>query len=205
MIEMEVNKLNIERAWHLVYYIPGYFSGGSITSNILDFKKNRGSIVEKWIKWSKDELEKINIYFDIIIRPLGFDETEGKNNSKNSLDILGEYLAKSFRSIYWSEVFEKNRTIKIENKKLSYEERQKDFNNVYCVKSRKYNLNNKNVLIIDDVCTSGSTINKILKCLRNEWPEGRFYFFCLSKTSYDIEANDFIEQEYFENIVQLKF
>lgn len=55
-----------------------------------------------------------------------------------------------------------------EQKKLSAEERRKNVKGVFSYCSNQYDIKGKNVLIIDDVCTTGSTLSEAARILRDE-------------------------------------
>ena len=45
-------------------------------------------------------------------------------------------------------------------------DRQQELKNVFTLNKNEYNLNNKKVLIIDDIFTTGATVNEISKILK---------------------------------------
>lgn len=53
-----------------------------------------------------------------------------------------------------------------EQKKLSAEERKENVKGVFSYYSKRYDIKGKNVLIIDDVCTTGSTLSEAAKILK---------------------------------------
>lgn len=48
----------------------------------------------------------------------------------------------------------------LEQKKLNAEERKENVKGVFSISSKRYDLTGKNILIIDDVCTTGSTLSE---------------------------------------------
>ena len=58
----------------------------------------------------------------------------------------------------------------IEQSKLNKEERQKNIQGVYRLKNEK-RITNKNILLIDDIYTTGSTVNECSKILQQANPK----------------------------------
>ena len=58
----------------------------------------------------------------------------------------------------------------MEQSKLKKEERQKNIQNVYELKNKQI-LKNKKILLIDDIYTTGSTVNECCKILRQAEPK----------------------------------
>ena len=52
---------------------------------------------------------------------------------------------------------------------LSKDEREKELKNAFILKDNKYDLKNKNILLVDDIFTTGSTVNEISKILKHKW------------------------------------
>lgn len=55
----------------------------------------------------------------------------------------------------------------LEQKKLGAEERRKNVKGAFSVASKRYNLTGKNILIIDDVSTTGSTLSENARTLKS--------------------------------------
>ncbi len=63
-------------------------------------------------------------------------------------------------------LLKKNRDT-MEQKKLSAEERKKNVKDAFSLASKRYDLTGKNILIIDDVCTTGSTLSESARALKS--------------------------------------
>ena len=50
--------------------------------------------------------------------------------------------------------------------KLNKYEREKELKNVFVLKDSKHELKNKNILLVDDIFTTGATVNEISKLLK---------------------------------------
>ena len=84
----------------------------------------------------------------------------GFNQSEKIAKYLGEILGKDVLDII----------VRTENTKRLYklnkEERKKELKNVFELKEESFKLKNKNILLVDDIFTTGSTVNEISKILK---------------------------------------
>lgn len=199
MIEISNQDFFLNKVWHLAYYIPSNRLQGSLSNYLIEFKDNETNSVNSWSRWAKDELAKTNVPFHFIIRALGGAETQATGSK--GLDVLGRCLARALNAIYCPEVLQKNRSTPSMHTLKRKAERETALLGSYIVADHQYDFNNKNILIIDDVCTSGTTIMEIIRALRDIWPDGNYYFFFLAKTNHNKNANDNIKQQYFKTIL----
>ena len=111
----------------------------------------------------KEKLDLENIKFDYILfvplhknrlRERGFNQAEKIANNLSSLidipviDIIGR----------------RHNTEKLY--KLGKDDRIKELKNAFIIKDNMIDLKNKNILLIDDIFTTGSTVNEISKVLK---------------------------------------
>jgi predicted amidophosphoribosyltransferase len=106
-------------------------------------------------------------------------------------------LAQNLSAIYCPEVLRKKNVTPSMHTLATKMEREETINGCYTVSNSQHQFNNKNILIIDDVCTSGTTIKEIIRALKEVWPNGHYYFCFLGKTKRNKQANDHINQHYF--------
>lgn len=132
---------------------------------ILDFKYKRKTYMSKYIaNIMKEKLEIENIKFDCILyvplhkkrlKKRGFNQSEkiaiklGNIISKPSYDAL--IRKKNTKPLY----------------KLNKEQRQDTLKNIFEIKNNM-EFKNKNILLLDDIFTTGSTVNEISKLLKLE-------------------------------------
>ena len=64
---------------------------------------------------------------------------------------------------------------------LSQSERMKNASSVFTVR-KNLDLNNKNILVLDDICTTGATIAAASKTIHTSFPQSRIYLFALGVT-----------------------
>ncbi len=186
----------LSASWHLVYYISTHKSYDATTEKLLAFKENNKDYLEEWIKWTCNELSKLDIHFDYIIRALSNDEL--KASGKESLDMLGRSLAQKLHSIYIPSLLAKTsatQQLRYINEKS---ERKKAIENVYYVATPLVDCNYKNILILDDVVTFGTTIEEIVRAMITTYPTAKYYAFTLAKASDNVTANDNITATYFQ-------
>ncbi|MEG2860486.1 MAG: phosphoribosyltransferase family protein, partial [Clostridia bacterium] len=67
--------------------------------------------------------------------------------------------------------------------KLNKEERKKELKNVFIINDNKDILKNKKVLLIDDIFTTGSTVNEISKVLKLNGVDKVFVMTLLTRSS----------------------
>jgi hypothetical protein len=195
MIDLTQEYSFLNGAWHLAYYIPSNRPTGSLSDNILKFKDNYTHYVNCWSRWSLAELSSLGVRFDYIIRALGSSELTVSRT--RGLDTLGVYLEANLPSIYCPEVLQKSRLTPPMHTLRTKPERQAAIHDSYFVADRTRDFNNKNILIIDDVTTSRTTIKEILRALKVVWSNGHYHLFCLGRTIYDHDANNNIPMTYF--------
>lgn len=203
MINLSTNpqytQLNIYGCWHLAYYLPANRAEGTLAHKIIEFKNGSQAAIKRWSKWAAVELEKLDIHFDYIVRALSSQETvplKGKPCSK-----LGRYLAEVLNAEYAAMALSKSRKTRPLHSLSNRAERIDELRGVYQAHPDKYNFNDKNILIIDDVTTANITITEIVRAMQEVWPTANLYFFCLGKTEYDNSLNDNITKEYFNDPV----
>lgn len=195
--EEQYHVLNLKEVWHLAYYVP--VSIAKDTTNLSDrlgrFKNNDREVVNNWCRWTMEELRLAEIHYDVIIRVLGHAELHPSLQSP--LDELGRNIAVATNGEYRSSILKKNRVTRPLHY-LNRDERKREIANAYEVDDKRLDLTMKNVLIIDDITTSATTIEEILRALRVEWPDAEYSLFCLGRTDHYPQANQkIIMPDYF--------
>ena len=131
---------------------------------IFGLKYNSKTYLSKYISIiMKEKLELENIKFDYILfvplhkkrlRQRGFNQAEKiANNLSNIIDVpVIDIIDRRYntRRLY----------------KLGKEDRINELKNAFTIKSNIIDLKNKNVLLVDDIFTTGSTVNEISKVLK---------------------------------------
>jgi len=170
--------LYYERVNSLAYYNSKEHD--SFTSHILGFKEGYSVSVQLIMKLL-DQLIPCNMYYvDYIIRAYG--HNEGRLQQK-PIDKIGEFLADRLSAEYKPLIIKR---VKV-NHKLSgmgHAERIQEISGVYEVQEELIDFKKKviNILVIDDVTTSGATLSEIAKTLYKVSSNIKLYGFCLGQT-----------------------
>lgn len=183
MIFFETHQLEgFQAFWHLCYFFPAnhteYFSG-----LLLEFKEGDHEASQFWLEWV--EYDFVNaiydgIQFGLILRMLGHDEL--KAITQKPLDLIGQKIAKVKGGMYRADAIGKIRR----NKKLSNikskKERQEELKDNYYLIDKSLQGFDQNVLIIDDIKTSGTSMLAVRKLLNDSGFTGKIYGFSLGLT-----------------------
>lgn len=131
---------------------------------VFKLKYNNKTYMSKIIaKIMKDKLNYENINFDVILCvPLHKKRLKerGFNQAQKISKYLSDYTNKEFLNI----IIRNKKTKRLY--KLNKAEREKELKNVFEINDENSYLKNKNVLIVDDIFTTGATVNEISKVLR---------------------------------------
>ena len=106
--------------------------------------------------------------YDIII-PVPMTNKKIKERGYNQTEIIAKIISQNITNI----TMQKNVLIKYKNNKvqsqLNKEQRQQNVQNVYELNNEEI-IKNKNILILDDIYTTGATCNECAKTLRKAQP-----------------------------------
>ena len=148
------SKYKMCKTMHLLKY------EGLVRKLLIDYKFNDKSYLYKTfceiIKNDKKTLDFIKSY-DIII-PVPIHKKRMKTRGYNQSELIARELAKTYGNKMYTDVL-----IKIKNNKaqstLNKEERENNAKNVYKL-CKLEKINNKKVLILDDIYTTGATVKE---------------------------------------------
>ena len=144
---------------------------GEVRSNILNYKfKEKSYMAKTFTKFlinDKKLFEKIKTYDTIV--PVPISKERMKERGYNQSLIIAKELNK-----YLKLEIAENSLIKIKNvieqSKLNKEERQNNIIDAYEIKNKQI-LENKKILLIDDIYTTGSTVNECSRMLKLASPK----------------------------------
>ena len=176
---------------------------GIIRDKIIDYKFNEKSYLYKtftiFLLKNKKVFEKIQSYDTIIPVPIsskrfkerGYNQSELIANEivKEIIEMSSKYMINEILNTQKNELKKtkcecvkdcliKNKNI-IEQSKLNKEQREKNIQGVYIL-NNKEKLINKKILLIDDIYTTGSTVNECCKILQEAKPK-RIDVFTIAK------------------------
>lgn len=145
---------------------------GIIKNRLIDYKFNGKSYIYKafvnFIIKNKKTCRFLKSY-DIII-PVPIHNNRKINRGYNQSALISKELAKKFSNIsYIGNVLKKKKNNKPQSSK-NKEERYQNVNNVYYLKNEQ-KIYGKKVLILDDIYTTGATVNECSKMLKKAKPK----------------------------------
>ena len=174
--KLEENSLEMEKNFEELMYIFKY--EGQIRELILDYKFNEKSYMYKtfvnFLLKNKKIFENIKKYDKII--PVPISKKRYKERGYNQSLLIAKEISMQIS-------YETNNNIKlelvnncliktkniIEQSKLNKEDRQHNIQGVYTLKNGSI-LTNKSILLIDDIYTTGSTVNECSRVLQQAKP-----------------------------------
>lgn len=109
-----------------------------------------------------DRLKESDIYFDIII-PVPLYGDKERERTFNQASIIGKYIGRMVEVDVDDKTLIRARNTTSQNK-LTKEERRENLDGAFDV-INKNNIINKNILLIDDIFTTGATINECSRIL----------------------------------------
>ncbi len=161
-LQYEIEK--IDSTFENLIYISKY--QGILREKILDYKFNEASYLYKTFSdlILKDEkIFKILKSYDTII-PVPISNKRFKERGYNQSELIAKELSKRLNIEMNIENLIKNKNI-IEQSKLGKEERIKNIEGVYEIRNLQ-ELENKKIILIDDIYTTGSTVKECAKILK---------------------------------------
>lgn len=149
-----------------------YFNyNGIIRNNILNYKfKEKPFLAKTFVKFlSKQEkaFEIIKTYDKIV--PVPISKKRFKERGYNQAKLIAKEISKYTKIEIAENCLYKTKDI-IEQSKLNKEERIKNVQGVYELKNMQI-LEKKKILLIDDIYTTGSTVDECCKTLSEAKPE----------------------------------
>ena len=155
---------NEEKEYDEHLYLYGY--EGLIRKLILKYKfKEKTYLYKIFIKNLKKN-KKIYVFlkkYDIII-PVPISKKRKKQRGYNQSSLLAQEISKDFNMEYNEKCLIKLAHTKPQSS-LSKEDRIKNVKNVYSVKNSE-KIINRNILLIDDIYTTGNTVNECSRILK---------------------------------------
>lgn len=162
-----------------VYYdkiiILSHYKNKVISKLIKDLKfYNKKDIVEDFWNYLSELFFENEIYkntdnYIIIFPPMWF--FKKLKRWYNHSEILAKIISKNTNIKLWKGYIKKIKTTR-QQSKLSRQDRLLNLNNSFKIKDNKIdNIDKKTFIIIDDVISTGSTINEISKILKEKWAE----------------------------------
>ncbi len=167
----------------------GVFSDGislykykDVRDAILSFKysgmKRRGIAFGKIMGYAVKDSNTRLITADVII-PVPISRERFKERGYNQSDVLAKEISKEIGTKYISDMLIRTKNTVPQNSLNEIERRMNVFNAFKL--NEKYNVEGKKIIIVDDIFTTGSTLNECGKTLKKAGAEELFYL-TLAKT-----------------------
>ncbi|MCM0347364.1 phosphoribosyltransferase [Bacteroides fragilis] len=186
--DWQYNAAGLEEAYHLVFYLRNKDDVTGWTTRVSDFKHKSNEADYQLIKeMTVDAFSNSGLKFDYVIRVLGHDEKVAQSSAP-IIDYV-KAIASVTDAIYIPQLLNKHKKTRPLHTLYTKVDRQNEMKDVFFVKNDENDLNNKKILIIDDISTSCTTVAEMIKTIKAKWPRAQCYLFCLARTSYDPNAN----------------
>lgn len=144
---------------------------GIIREKIIDYKFNEKSYLYKtfvnFLLKNQKVFEKIESYDKII--PVPISSKRKKERGYNQSLLIAREISKKTEIQLQLDCLVKTRNT-IEQSKLNKQEREKNAQNVYELKNKEI-IKNKKILLLDDIYTTGNTVNSCCKILKQAKPK----------------------------------
>lgn len=185
--DSQYHEAGLNEAYHIVYYIPRD-DVTNWTNRVLNFKNKTNiadykAITDLCVEAMKQE----QLNFDYVIRVMGHNETTPLMNAKIREFVLA--ITKATGATYLPQLLNKYRKTRPLHTLPTLSERQEEMRGVFFVKEETIDLNERTILIIDDISTSCTTVAEMIKTIKARWPLAIFYLFCFARTNHNPNAN----------------
>lgn len=143
---------------------------GIIRKMLLNYKfQDKSYLYKTFVNFLLNNKKFFNIIksYDTIV-PVPISKQRYKQRGYNQCELLGREIANIVDIQYENNCIFKQKNI-IEQSKLNKEERIRNIQGAYYLKNGK-KLKNKNVLVLDDIYTTGSTVNECCKIINEAKP-----------------------------------
>ncbi len=152
-------RIPIENATALFYYTKK----GNVQLLIHELKYNKQQQVGNFIgNWLGDEILESNRFKDLdYIIPVPLHQKKLRSRGYNQVTTFGESLAKKLNISYNSTILVKISSTKTQTKKIRID-RWKNVQELFFVQNN-VDLKNKHILLIDDIITTGATLEACCK------------------------------------------
>lgn len=175
--------------YYLCNYRPLHTGSDKLSHSLLRFKNALGFDLKAWIDCTVGELRQLDIPDDVIvIRALGSQETGIDRHANTALDQLGRAMADVLNLRWMPWLIGKSGPTR-PLKSLAAKERRAELSHAYCLAGSYFDLNDKRLLLIDDILTTGITITSIIRLVKQSFPRARFKVFTLAKSDYQSRLN----------------
>ena len=169
------------KLYHLCYYFSRTSSLNEQKIKIHQFKKGNEQAMRHFIIRALQYLEPHKMDDELLVlRALHSYETKAQD-LLSPLDRLGDSIATVFGCSYYPGLLQKSRVTQ-PIKSLNIRQRMAELDNAYQINPNLFDLNERKVLIIDDVVTTGATACAIIKAILTYFPRAKINVLSLAWT-----------------------
>ncbi len=165
---IEINKIFF-RTKNGLLLAAGSYENQALRELIHYFKFNRFLVIESVIgKILLDYLKTVALSLNnFLVVPVPLHKKRLRERGFNQSEIVARIAASFYHLPLEAEVIEKVRNTLSQIELKNYREREENVKGSFAIVSKaKSKIKDKNILIVDDVYTSGATINEVAKVLR---------------------------------------
>lgn len=150
---------------------------------IINFKYNNKPYISRTLgKVLADKLKETDWKIDLVI-PVPLTLKKHKSRGYNQSELLAKECVKKIGLPLFTDVLHKTKETE-QQAKLSFQERQKNLRKTFTVTDLD-SIRDKNILLIDDVLTTGATANACALCLKDSGAK-KVYLLCIASTRPEI-------------------
>jgi predicted amidophosphoribosyltransferase len=193
-LQIQHLEFNSEKFTHyyLCQYRPLAVGLDDLSRSLLNFKCGRQLDVEAWTECSVSELKQLRIKNNcLILRVLNSTEKVIDHTSDTPLDHLGNQISKNSNAAYMPHLLKKVR-VTSQVKFLSLAERKAELSDVYVLDKLNFDVPSE-VLILDDIITTGTTVRSVIRAVRSVWRSCPVQIFTLASTDYHAKLNTSVQ------------
>jgi len=152
----------------------------SIQNLIHELKYNEMKRIAKYLRGYVSEYLHLFQPFDKvdIIAPVPLHKVKMRARGFNQAEFLSKEISKHVNWLHIPNLLLRNRFTDTQTK-LNRKQRQKNVSNAFTL-NPKFEIQNKNILIVDDVFTTGATVNSICKLLKKNHA-GKIYVLTIAR------------------------
>jgi predicted amidophosphoribosyltransferase len=188
----------VEVLYHVAYYHAARVGYQDIVSRSLhDFKDGCEPQAARWIALAAPKVCN-DLKFDIIVRSLGTGEL--KASPGTPLDRLCDAIAEGSGAVYQPERLEKQKAVRALTSLAGRAARQKELDGVYLFDGSGL-AKNARILLVDDIATTGATLEAISKAMTTALPGAVVICFVLARVEAQL-LNKHIDPNYFLKGIQ---
>ncbi|MDA3812969.1 MAG: ComF family protein [Candidatus Cloacimonetes bacterium] len=157
------------------------FMFNKVVQNLIhEFKYNEMTKIAKFLgKLSQEYIEKFQPFDHIdYVAPVPLHKVKKRSRGFNQSELLTREISKKMNWEHLPNLIERKRFTETQTK-LNKEQRRKNVSFAFKINS-KYNIKGKNILLVDDVFTTGATANSITVALK-EKQVNKVYVFTIAR------------------------